>query len=73
MTEEEIKEKIQELEKRFYSLSIRVEITSSSTEVAIRKRGEGYKKADGKDINFPVALKEAFDEARQIGWIKNKR
>ncbi|MDP2951293.1 MAG: hypothetical protein Q8N55_02820 [bacterium] len=73
MTEEQIREKIQELEQRFYPLSIRVEISSNSTEVAIRKRGEGYRKADGKNINFPIALKEAFDEARQIGWIKNKR
>ncbi|PIP31313.1 hypothetical protein COX24_04185 [bacterium (Candidatus Gribaldobacteria) CG23_combo_of_CG06-09_8_20_14_all_37_87_8] len=73
MTEDEIRAKIQELEGRFYPLSIKVEISSNGTQVAIRKRGEGYKRADGKDINFPEALKRAFQEARQIGLVKNKR
>jgi len=70
MTEEEIQKKIRELEEKFFGLRVFVEISSQGIDVAIRKKGDGYKTANGKNISFSEALQSAFQEARNFGWVK---
>lgn len=70
MTEIEIQAELKKLEDKFFSLLISVEISSESIEVKIRKKGEGYRKADKKAPSFPEALEGAFAAARGFGWVK---